>query len=163
MLDCKPAETPIIANHGLHTAQNRELADKDQYQRLVGKLIYLAHTRPYISYVVGVVCRFIHLPQIPHMGALMRILRYLKGTSNKAVIFRNNGHFDLMAYTDTDWAGDRDNRKLTSGYFTLVEGNLVTRKSKKQKVVALSSACRGRIQRNYKRGNIDFVTQETIV
>ena len=45
-----------------------------------------------------------------------------------------------MAYTDTDWAGDRDDKKFTFWYFTLVEGNLVTRKSKKQKVVALSSA-----------------------
>ena len=45
-----------------------------------------------------------------------------------------------MAYTDTEWAGDRDSRKSSSGYFTLVEGNLVTWKNKKQKVVALSSA-----------------------
>ena len=48
--------------------------------------------------------------------------------------------FDLVGYTDADWAGDRDNRKSTSGYSTLVGGNLVTWKSKKQTVFALSSA-----------------------
>ena len=78
-----------------------------------------------------------HLPQVPHMDAMMRILRYLKGTSSRGVFFKNNDHLDLMAYTNVDWAGDRDNRKSTLGYFTLIVGNLVTWKSKKQKVVAL--------------------------
>ena len=55
-------------------------------------------------------------------------------------MFPRNEHLRLQAYTDSDWAGDRDDRKSTSGYFTLVGGNLVTWKSQKQKVVALSSA-----------------------
>ena len=63
----------------------------------------------------------------------------MKGTSSKDILFRKNDHLDLLAYTDADWAGDRDDRKSTSGYFTLVGGNLVTWKSKKQKVVALST------------------------
>ena len=140
MLDCKPAETPIVTNHKLQTTPGKEPADKEKYQKLVGKLIYLSHTRPDISYAVGVVSRFMHLPQISHMEAVLRILRYLKGTSNRGVFFKKNGHLDLVAYTDADWAGDRDSRKSTSGYFTLVGGNLVTWRSKKQKVVALSSA-----------------------
>uniref|UniRef100_A0A803MX03 Uncharacterized protein n=1 Tax=Chenopodium quinoa TaxID=63459 RepID=A0A803MX03_CHEQI len=81
-----------------------------------------------------------HLPQAQHMTAVMRILRYLKGTSSTGIYFDKNDHLDLIAYTDVDWAGDRDGRKSTSGYFTLVGGNLVTWRSKKQKVVALSSA-----------------------
>lgn len=81
-----------------------------------------------------------HLPQIEHMTAVMRILRYLKGTSSTGIYFEKNYHLDLLAYTDADWAGDRDDRKSTSGYFTLMGGNLVTWRSKKQKVVALSSA-----------------------
>ena len=51
-----------------------------------------------------------------------------------------NSHLNFIAYTVADWAGDRDDKKSTSGYFTLVGGNLVTWRSKKQKVVALSSA-----------------------
>ena len=80
------------------------------------------------------------LPQIPHVEVVIRILRNLKGTSSKGVFFGKNGHLNLMAYTDANWAGDRDSRKSTSGYFTLVGGKLVTWKGKKQKVVALSSA-----------------------
>ena len=69
----------------------------------------------------------------------MRILKYLKRTSSRGVLFRKNDHIDLMAYTDADWRGDQDSRKSTLGYFTLVVGNLVTWKSKKLKVIALSS------------------------
>ena len=73
------------------------------------------------------------------MTVVMRILRYLKSTSSRGLLFGENDNLDLLAYTDAEWAGDRDDRKSTSGYFILVGGNLVTWKSKKQKVVALSS------------------------
>ncbi|XP_057518488.1 uncharacterized mitochondrial protein AtMg00810-like [Amaranthus tricolor] len=62
MIDCKPTETPIIANHGLQMIKGQKLADRGQYQRVVGKLIYLSHTRPNIAYAVGVVSRFMHQP-----------------------------------------------------------------------------------------------------
>ena len=67
MLDCKPIETPMVMNHGLQMHEGGELADRMQYQRLVGKLIYLAHTRPDIAYAVGVFSRFMHRPQVQHM------------------------------------------------------------------------------------------------
>nr|GEV78520.1 hypothetical protein [Tanacetum cinerariifolium] len=66
--------------------------------------------------------------------------RYLKGTPGHEVLFKANGHLETQVYTDADWAGDKGNQRSTSGYFTLVGGNLVTWRSKKQKVVALSSA-----------------------
>ena len=140
MLDCKPVETPMMINHRLQVLKGGELANRRQYQLLVGKLIYLAHTRPDIAYAVGVVNQFMHKPQTQHMEAVFRILRYLKGTPGRGVLYRSNGHLNPTAYTDADWAGDKDDRKSTSGYFTLVGGNLVTWRSKKQKVVALSSA-----------------------
>ena len=140
MTDCKLAETPIVAHHGLQMIKGGKLVDRGQYQRMVGKLIYFAHTRPNIAYAVGIVRRFMHQPQTHHMGVVMRILRYLKGTSSRGIFYMKNGHLDLLAYTDADWAGDRDDMKSTYGYFTLVGGNLITWKSKKPKVGALSSA-----------------------
>ena len=74
------------------------------------------------------------------MEVVFRILRYLKGSPGKGVLYQKNGHLKLIAYTDADWAGDRYDRKLTSGYFTLVGGNLVTWRCKKQKAVTLFSA-----------------------
>ena len=67
-----------------------------------------------------------HRPQVQHMEAVYRILKYLKGSPGRGILYQKNGHLDLMAYTDVDWAGDRHDRKSTSGCFTLVGGNLVT-------------------------------------
>ena len=57
----------MVMNYGLQMHEGGELADRMQYQRLVGKLIYLAHTRPDIAYAVGVFSRFMHRPQVQHM------------------------------------------------------------------------------------------------
>ncbi|XP_021979989.1 secreted RxLR effector protein 161-like [Helianthus annuus] len=145
LLDCKPADTPMVVNHNLQMELNGELADKERYQRLVGKLIYLSHTRPDIAYAVGVVSQFMHQPQVAHMEAAQRILRYLKGTVGHGVLFKTNGHLNVELYTDADWAGDKGNRRSTLGYFSLVGGNLVTWRIKKQKVAALWSAVQERI------------------
>ncbi|XP_071688739.1 secreted RxLR effector protein 161-like [Rutidosis leptorrhynchoides] len=107
---------------------------------MVGKLIYLTHTRPDIAHAVGVVSQFMQQPQVYHMEAVIRIIRYLKKTSDHGVVFKGNGHLKTQIYTDASWAGEKGDRKSTSGFFTLVGGNLVARRSKKQKVVSLSSA-----------------------
>lgn len=66
MIDCKPADTPMVQHHGLQMKEDGKLTDKGRYQRLVGKLIYLSHTRPNIAYAVGVVSQFMHSPQEEH-------------------------------------------------------------------------------------------------
>lgn len=140
LLECKPVDTPILQNHRLGEYLDQVPADKGRYQRLVGKLIYLSHTRPDIAYAVSVVSQFMQNPSEDHMGAVIRILRYLKSSPGKGLMFTKNAHLNIEGYTDADWAGNILDRKSTSGYFTFVGGNLVTWRSKKQKVVALSSA-----------------------
>nr|GFB30224.1 putative RNA-directed DNA polymerase [Tanacetum cinerariifolium] len=92
MINCKPMEKKV------------KLADRNRYQRLVGKLIYLSHTRPDIAYAVGVVSQFMHQPQVAHMNVVLRIVRYLKGSAGHGVLFRSNGHLNIQMYTDADWA-----------------------------------------------------------
>lgn len=87
MLDCKPVNTPIETNHNLSIMENQVPANKERYQKLVGKLIYLAHTRPNIAYDVSVVSRFMHAPGEEHMNAVHRILRYLKASPGKGIVF----------------------------------------------------------------------------
>ncbi|RVX19268.1 Retrovirus-related Pol polyprotein from transposon RE1 [Vitis vinifera] len=120
---------------------NQVSTDKGKYQRLVGRLMYLAHTRPDLAYALSVVSQYMHNPGEQHMNAVMRILRYLKNAPRKGILFAKNvDHQSIEVYTDADWAGAVDDRRSTSGYFTFVGGNLVTWKSKKQNVVARSSA-----------------------
>ncbi|KAJ9561968.1 hypothetical protein OSB04_007128 [Centaurea solstitialis] len=140
MLNCRPVDTPIETNHKLTIHPDQVPTNKERYQRLVGKLIYLSHTRPDIAYAVSVVSRFMHAPSKDHMEAAYRILRYLKASPGKGLFFGKNQSNQVTGYTDADWSGDRMDGKSTSGYFTFVGGNLVTWRSKKQKVVARSSA-----------------------
>lgn len=74
------------------------------------------------------------------MEAMIRILRYLKGTSGKGLFFKKNEAREIEVFTDADWAESISDRRSTSGYCTFVWGNLVTWRSKKQVVVARSSA-----------------------
>ncbi|GJS14014.1 putative RNA-directed DNA polymerase [Tanacetum coccineum] len=140
MLDCKPIETPIETNHKLSILPDQVPTNKERYQRLVGKLIYLSHTNPDIAYAVSVVSRFMHAPSKVYMKAVYRILKYLKSSPGKGLFFGKNQNHQVCGYTNADWAGDRTDGKSTSGYFTFVGGNLVTWRSKKQKVVSRSSA-----------------------
>ena len=64
----------MVVNHGLEMKDGGKPVNKEQYQRLVGKLIYLAHTRPDITYAVGVVSQFMHNPLVEHMDAAMRVV-----------------------------------------------------------------------------------------
>lgn len=139
MLYCKPAVTPVEPNHRI-AAESGDYVDKQQYQRLVGRLIYLSHTRPDIAYAVSVVSRYMHDPRSGHMDAVNRILRYLKGCPGKGILFSAHGHLNIEGYTDADWAGCLDDRRSTSGYCMFVGGNLISWRSKKQSVVARSTA-----------------------
>ena len=139
MSGCKPATTPIEQNHRI-LSDSGDPIDKYQYQRLVGRLIYLSHTRPDIAYAVSVVSRYMHDPRSGHLDAVNRILRYLKNCPGKGILFSNHGHLRIEGYTDADWAGCLDDRRSTSGYCVFVGGNLVSWRSKKQSVVARSTA-----------------------
>ncbi|XP_062118860.1 uncharacterized mitochondrial protein AtMg00810-like [Humulus lupulus] len=114
--------------------------DKGRYQQLVGKLIYLSRTRPYIAFVVSLVSQYVHDPCQGHLNVVYRILRYLKQAPGKGLFFKKIDERKVEVFTDADWAGSIDDRKSTSGYCTLLWGNLVTWRSKKQTVVARSSA-----------------------
>ncbi|KAK0582233.1 hypothetical protein LWI29_023202 [Acer saccharum] len=139
-LGCKPVDTPIEQNHRLCEATESVVINRESYQKLVGKLIYLSHTRPDIAYAVGVVSRFMHNPKEVHLQAAHRILHCLKGTVGKGILFKRGDKLTLEVYTDADYAGSIDDRRSTTGYCTFLGGNLVTWRSKKQNVVARSSA-----------------------
>ena len=80
-----------------------------------------------------------HNPSKDHMNVVIQILRYLKSSPGRGLMFRKHNHLNVEGYSDAEWVGSSD-RKSTSRYFTFVGGNLVTWRSKKQKIVALSSA-----------------------
>ncbi|KAL0534655.1 hypothetical protein IC582_028946 [Cucumis melo] len=126
MLGCRLADASIEFNCKLGNYNDQVLVDKEQYQRLVGKLIYLSLTRPDISFTVSVVSQFMQAPYQKHMEAVNRILRYLKNTPGKELMFRKTNRKTIEAYTDSDWERSVVDKKYTFSYCTFVWGNLVT-------------------------------------
>ncbi|RVW86032.1 Retrovirus-related Pol polyprotein from transposon RE1 [Vitis vinifera] len=138
-IGCKPVSIPKDPNHKLGEAKEEPMVDKRMYQRLVGRLIYLAHTRPDITYSVSVISQFMHDPREPHLQTAYKVLHYLKGNPGKGILFKKNNTLALEAYTDADCVGSLVDRRSTTGYCTFLGGNMVTWRSKKQNVVARSS------------------------
>ncbi|KAH9666171.1 retrovirus-related pol polyprotein from transposon RE1 [Citrus sinensis] len=132
MTACQPIDTPIEEGLKFCITSDQVPVDKGRYQRLIGRLMYLSHTRPDLAYALSVVSQFMHNPGEQHMKAVMRILRYLKTNPGKGILFsKNEDYSNIEVYTDADWAGSVSDRRSTSGYFTFVGGNLVTWRSKK--------------------------------
>ena len=80
-----------------------------------------------------------HALEQQHFDVVYRILRYLKGSLGRGLLFKGRGHLQVEVFIDVDWAGSVVDRCSTSGYCTFFRGNLVTWQSKKQNVVARSS------------------------
>ncbi|WVZ58403.1 hypothetical protein U9M48_008680 [Paspalum notatum var. saurae] len=101
----------------------------------------LSHlTRPDITYAVQQACLHMHDPREPHLTALKRLLRYLRGTVDYGLLLHRSSSAELVVYTDTDWAECPDTRRSTSGYAFFLGGNLVSWSSKQQPVVSRFSA-----------------------
>ena len=102
MLECKPVDTPITQNDKLSNHDDQILTDKEQYQRLVGKLIYLYYIKLNIAYEVSLVSQFMHNSSKDHMEAVVLILHYLKSSPKKGLMLRKHSHLNIKGYTDVD-------------------------------------------------------------
>jgi len=130
-LGCKPANTPIEANVDLWLNDSHILDDLGRHKRLIRKLINLTVTRPDITFALGVLSKFMHQPRKTHWLAVIRVLTYIKSCPGKELVYRKHRHVRISGYSDSGYAGDRRDRKSSTGYYTFVEGNLVTWRNKK--------------------------------
>jgi hypothetical protein len=121
--------------------QESPLVDATEYRSLIGGLRYLMNTRPDITFAVNYLSRFLEKPKEDHCMAVKHLLRYVAGTLDDGVFYRREekGVHQLIGYSDSDYAGDIDVRKSTSGMLYCLGSSPITWSSGKQKVVALSS------------------------
>nr|XP_043638237.1 uncharacterized mitochondrial protein AtMg00810-like [Erigeron canadensis] len=143
LLGCKPMKSPLEANVVLASKESQNdklLTNVTEYQKLIGKLIYLTITRPDIAYSVQCLSQYMHAPLQSHLKVAFRVLRYLKGSPGKGIVIDKSKEFGLCAYSDADWGKCLSSRRSVSGYLVYLNGSLVSWKSKKQATVSRSSA-----------------------
>ena len=115
--------------------------DTKLYQSAIGSLLYLANvTRPDIAQAVHKMAQFSAQPTVEHWKLVKRILRYVQGMKGIGLLYTTDQDSSLVVYSDTDYAGDVNDRKSTSGFVFLKNGAAISWRSKKQSVVAQSTA-----------------------
>ena len=140
MKDAKPIKTPMGTNGHLDLDTGGKSVDQKVYRSMIGSLLYLCASRPDIMLSVCMCARFQADPKEAHLTAVKRILRYLAYTPKFGLWYPRGSTFDLIGYSDADWAGCKINRKSTSGTCQFLGRSLVSWASKKQNSVALSTA-----------------------
>ncbi|XP_059650200.1 secreted RxLR effector protein 161-like [Cornus florida] len=139
MKDSKHIQTPISTSSKLDRDSDPNKVDHFLYRSMIGSLLYLAATRTDISFTVGVCARYQADPTEQHILAVKRIIRYVNSTLNYGLCYSSESNFEIAGYTDADWAGNKDDRKSTSGGYFYVGTNLISWYSKKQNYISLSS------------------------
>jgi hypothetical protein len=140
MADSKPIKTPMALNGHLDLNEEGKLVDQKVFRSMIGSLLYLCASRPDIMLSVCMCARFQANPKECHLMAVKRIFRYLIHTPNQGLWYPKGSTFDLLGYSDSDYASCKVHRKSTTGTCQFLGRSLVSWSSKKQNSVALSTA-----------------------
>lgn len=146
MNDCNPTATPMDYNQKLSATMSPKDDDGKRrmsevpYMQAIGCLLFAAKiSRPDICYAVNLLSRFGTNPGKPHWEAVKRVMRYLKGTLDRGLVYKQQPDDNIEGYCDADWAGNVDDRQSTTGYVFVHQSAAISWATKKQKTVALSS------------------------
>jgi hypothetical protein len=141
MENCNKVCSPIVPGCKLVRDENGKTVNATKYKQMVGCLMHLLASRPDLAYFVCLVSRYMDKPTEMHFCAVKRILRYLKGTMSYGIMYKKNakGQLNLVGWSDSDYAGDLNDRKSTSGYVFMLGDGAISWSSKKQPIVTLST------------------------
>jgi hypothetical protein len=139
MLEAKPITTPMASSTTLSVHDGEPFPDHTLFRSTVGALQYLSITRPDIAFVVNKLSQFMHKPTLTHWQAAKRLLRYLKATIQFGLQIFRSSSTALQAFSDADWAGDKDDRRSTGSFCIFLGKNLISWGCRKQATVARSS------------------------
>ncbi|GJX98090.1 putative ribonuclease H-like domain-containing protein [Tanacetum coccineum] len=137
--EVKTASTPMETQKPLLKDEDGEEVDVHMYRSMIGSLMYLTSSRPDIMFAVCACARYQVNPKVSHLHAVKRIFRYLKGQPKLGLWYPKDSPFDLVAYTDSDYAGASLDRKSTTGGCQFLGCRLISWQCKKQTVVANST------------------------
>jgi hypothetical protein len=154
MKNDKPIKTPMGTNGHLDLDTGGKSVDQKVYRSMIGSLLYLCASRPNIMLSVCMCARFQANPKEVHLRTVKRIMKYLVYTPKFGLWYPKRSTFDLIGYSDVDYAGCKIDRKSTSGTCQFLGRSLVSWASKKQNSISFpppkpSSLPQGIVVRNY--------------
>ncbi|GJX23349.1 hypothetical protein Tco_0227794 [Tanacetum coccineum] len=132
MKTCDPIGTPMEIKDKLDLDQNRTLVDATKYRSMIGALMYLTSSRPYIVHATCLCARYQAKPTEQHLKEVKKTFRYLWGTVIKGLWYMKDSGFEQIGFLDADYAGCKDFFKSTSGGAQFLGEKLVSWSSKKQ-------------------------------
>ena len=130
----------MATNAKLTSDPSGESVDITLYRSMIGCLLYLTTSRPDIAFSVGVCSRFQSNPKVSPLNAIKRIIKYVGGTCDYELFYSKESNLSLAGFSDSDWAGNADDRKSTTGGCFYLGANLVAWMSKKKNSISLSNA-----------------------
>ncbi|GJW89854.1 retrovirus-related pol polyprotein from transposon TNT 1-94, partial [Tanacetum coccineum] len=137
--ECVSMSTPM-ATKRLDADLQGTPTDQMTYRRMIGGLMYLTASCPDIAFATFVCACYQSRPTVKHLKEVKRIFRYLRQSYNMGLWYSKDSRFELIAYSDADHAGCKDDCKSTSGGLQFLGGKLVSWSSKKQDCTAMSTA-----------------------
>lgn len=140
LLGSKPLTTPMSKGTRLTQTEGTPLPAPESYRRLIGRLLYLTHTRPDLSFSVQQLRQFMSHPTSQHHDAAIRILRYIKHNPAQGLFFPADSTLQLKAFSDSDLAACPYTRRSVTGFCIFIGHSLVSWKSKKQPTVSKFSS-----------------------
>ena len=141
MNDAKTLSVPADPHVSLTKASDDDETHDVPYREAVGSLLFVSMvSRPDITFAVGLVSRYLEKHNNSHWQAVKRIFRYLKGTNSHGIMYAGSGdNFKLVGFSDSDYAGDKDTRRSTTGYLFELGSGPIAWCSKRQSTVSLST------------------------
>ncbi|GJR14873.1 retrovirus-related pol polyprotein from transposon TNT 1-94 [Tanacetum coccineum] len=137
--DVKSASTPIDLEKPLVKDGDADDVDVHLYRSMIGSLMYLTASRSDIMFAVCACTRFQVTLKISHVLAVKRIFRYLKGKPTLGLWYYRDSPFELVSYTDSDYARATQDRKSTTEGCQFLGNRLISWQCKKQTMVATST------------------------
>ncbi|XP_068336581.1 secreted RxLR effector protein 161-like [Pyrus communis] len=131
MDQCNSVHNPVVPGFKLTRDKEGMKVDNTLYKQMIGSLMYLTAPHPDLMFTVSLISRYMEHPTETHLMAAKRILRYVKGTTGFGVFYKKGEDEELISYTDSDYVGDQDDRKSTSGYVFMMNSGAVSWSSKK--------------------------------
>ena len=125
-LDSKPVKTPMNTRVDLSLSDDTPmLTDITGYRRLIGRLLYLTITHPYITFAVYCLSQFVHSPRDKHLQAAHHLLHCIKSNPRLGLLYPSSSSVHLRAFSDADWGTCTDSRRSITGYCVFVGDALV--------------------------------------